>query len=162
MQYGFNLVWSEDDAGFIATCPDFPGLSAFGETAEEALAEAKIALELFIESFAEAGDELPEPTQMTDYSGQVRFRMPKSLHRSLAQQSKAEGVSLNTWMVTLLSGSNSSSMLADKVCSKIERVEKAINTQNGAMESITINQKADYNFKLIEGGLHGKAKSVLN
>lgn len=61
-EYGFKLLWSEEDQGFIATCPDFPGLSAFGETREEVLAEATSALDLFIESLTASGEPLPKPT----------------------------------------------------------------------------------------------------
>lgn len=46
----FNIVWSAEDDGFIATCPEFPGLSAFGETLEEVAREAKIVLDLFYQS----------------------------------------------------------------------------------------------------------------
>ena len=54
--YQFNLTWSEEDETYIATCPEFYGLSAFGESPEDALSEAKVALELFIESYKEDGD----------------------------------------------------------------------------------------------------------
>ena len=43
-KYGFDIFWSDEDKGYIATCPDFPSLSAFGETEEEALQEAKTAM----------------------------------------------------------------------------------------------------------------------
>jgi predicted RNase H-like HicB family nuclease len=32
--YGFDIFWSEGDGGYSATCPDFSGLSAFGESEE--------------------------------------------------------------------------------------------------------------------------------
>jgi hypothetical protein len=38
-RYSFNIEWSDEDEEYIATCPAFPGLSAFGETEEEALSE---------------------------------------------------------------------------------------------------------------------------
>ena len=79
----------------------FPVFPPLGETPQEALSEASVALELFIES-TEAGDKLPKPTESIDYSGQIRVRMPKTLHSSLARKAKKEGVSLNTWMITLL------------------------------------------------------------
>ncbi|BCA78993.1 type II toxin-antitoxin system HicB family antitoxin [Desulfuromonas sp. KJ2020] len=105
-KYGFRFLWSDEDSGFIVTCPDFPGFSAFGETTENALEEANIALDLLVESLRTAGTALPEPTKAADYSGQVRLRMPKSLHRSLVQRAEMEGVSLNTWLITLLSERN--------------------------------------------------------
>lgn len=39
-----------------------------------------------------------------DYSGQLRLRIPQSLHRQLALAADQEGVSLNTLLVHLLSG----------------------------------------------------------
>ncbi len=60
--YGFDVFWSEEDGGYIATCPDFPGLSAFGETEEEALSEGKAALRLFLESMQSEGKRAPSAT----------------------------------------------------------------------------------------------------
>lgn len=60
--YSFNVFWSDEDAAYIAVCPEFPGLSAFGETAEQALTEMKLALELAMETYQEEGWTLPEPT----------------------------------------------------------------------------------------------------
>lgn len=66
-QYSFNLAWSDEDNDFVATCPEFPGLSAFGPTRQEALAEGEIALGLMIETCKEDGITLPEPKKV-DYS----------------------------------------------------------------------------------------------
>lgn len=37
------------------------------------------------------------------FSGQFRVRLPKSLHEKLTEQAMREGVSLNTYVITLLS-----------------------------------------------------------
>lgn len=60
-KYALQIFWSEDDEAFVAVCREFPGLSAFGETREEALREAQIALDLMIETYREKGISLPEP-----------------------------------------------------------------------------------------------------
>lgn len=160
--YGFNLLWSEEDQGFIATCPDFPGLSAFGETPEEALSEARTALELFIASLKASGDELPKPTECVDYSGQIRLRMPKTLHSSLAYKADKEGVSLNTWLITLLAERNATSKLVDKVCSKIDCVEKAIHVHRAETRQIRIQQETSYTPQSIKGGEYGKVTPYFN
>lgn len=98
-KYSFNIAWSEEDGEFVATCPAFPGLSALGETEAEALAEAKIALGLFIKTCEARGIPLPEPQVAQDYSGQLRARLPKSLHRQAAQMAEADGISLNQFIV---------------------------------------------------------------
>lgn len=98
-KYSFSIVWSEEDGEYVATCPAFPGLSALGETEEEALAEAKVALDLFIKTCKERGIPLPEPELAQDYSGQFRVRLPKSLHRQAAQMAASDGESLNQFVV---------------------------------------------------------------
>ncbi len=60
--YGFKVFWSDEDKGYIATCPDFPGLSAFGESENDALAEGKTALRLFLESLQAEGKRAPKVT----------------------------------------------------------------------------------------------------
>ncbi len=60
-RYAIQIFWSEEDESFIAICHEFPGLSAFGETREEALHEAQIALDLMIETYQENSISLPEP-----------------------------------------------------------------------------------------------------
>lgn len=36
----------------------------------------------------------------TDYSGQTRLRMGPEMHADVARAAAAEGVSINTWLVT--------------------------------------------------------------
>lgn len=102
-QYSINIAWSDEDKGYIATIPEFKNLSAFGNTYEEALNEAKIVLEGYIESLESEGIPLPGPFKLCEYSGQTRLRMPKDLHKSLVLTAQKQGVSLNTYIVTLLS-----------------------------------------------------------
>lgn len=63
-KYAIHIFWSEEDEGFIAVCDEFPGLSAFGESREEALSEAQIALDAIIEAYRESGLTIPEPQSM--------------------------------------------------------------------------------------------------
>ena len=44
-----------------------------------------------------------EPDSLKDYSGQFKLRIPRSLHRSLAEHSQREGISMNQYCVYLLS-----------------------------------------------------------
>jgi len=94
-KYSFTFHWSEEDEAFVALCPSFPGLSAFGDTPQEALEEAETALELFVEEYQAEGKPLPEPQSLQGYSGQMSLRMPASLHAQLAARADVEGVSMN-------------------------------------------------------------------
>lgn len=101
--YGFNVIWSDEDEAYVATCPAFPDLSAFGESPEEALEEGRVVLGLFIEEYEADAVPLPEPTTLSQYSGRCLVRMSKSLHATLAALASQEGVSLNQLMVQTLS-----------------------------------------------------------
>jgi len=60
-KYAIHLFWSDEDDAFIAVCDEFPGLSAIGETREDALREAQVALDLMIETYDKSGIPLPLP-----------------------------------------------------------------------------------------------------
>ena len=93
---------NEEGSGYLAEFPDLPGCIADGETVEEALHEAEDALQAWLATAKEFGDEIPQPSAATQYSGQWRLRLPKSLHAALALRANREGVSLNMLAVTLL------------------------------------------------------------
>ena len=59
--YEIIIYWSGDDAAFVAEVPELPGCLAHGDTYEGALANAKQAIQLWIESAREFGREVPEP-----------------------------------------------------------------------------------------------------
>jgi predicted RNase H-like HicB family nuclease len=56
-----EIFYSSEDEGYIAVFPELAGLSAFGETEEEALKEAKIAMGLWLETAKKEGREIPSP-----------------------------------------------------------------------------------------------------
>jgi len=96
-------VSAEDGGGYLVSFPDLPGCIADGKTPEEALHEAQDAMESWIATALEFGDQIPTPSKtITEFSGQWRMRAPKSLHAALSIRAKEEGVSLNTMALTLL------------------------------------------------------------
>ena len=59
--YHINIFYSEADGGYIADVPDLAACSAFGETAQEALAEVLRAKAVWIEAAKAAGKPIPPP-----------------------------------------------------------------------------------------------------
>ena len=59
--YHINIFWSADDECYIADLPDLVYCTAFGDTPEAALAELRIARELWLETAREAGRPIPPP-----------------------------------------------------------------------------------------------------
>ena len=94
------ILERHDDQGtyWVARVAELPHCLIHGDTAEEAIREIEEVKVDWIKSNLEDGLPVPEPTS-TNYSGQIRVRMPPSLHQLLAQRASNEGVSLNQYMV---------------------------------------------------------------
>ena len=111
MPYRMEIVEDSDEGGFVASYPDLPGCISCGETVEaeikkaapSAAANAQDAKRAWLEAAMEDGIAIREPDSLDDYSGQFKLRIPKSLHRSLAEHSQREGISMNQYCVYLLS-----------------------------------------------------------
>lgn len=99
---------AEDGGGFVFTMPDLPGLLADGSTADEAVADGREAFLSVVSAWADLGRPLPEPTLTAadlapvDASGKFITRVPRSLHLRLAARARAEGVSLNALVMSLI------------------------------------------------------------
>jgi antitoxin HicB len=102
--YSARIIWSEEDEGYVASVPELDGVSAFGETLELAVEELGVAREVWLEAL-EREPVAPPPFTLPQRSGQFRVRLPRSLHDWLAERADVEGVSLNTFVVQLLSES---------------------------------------------------------
>lgn len=60
-KYETILYWSNEDSAFIAEVPELPGCIAHGTSREEALANANEAIQLWLDTAKEFGDQIPEP-----------------------------------------------------------------------------------------------------
>ena len=102
LPYPLELIPDPDEGGFVASYPDLPGCLTIGETAQQAVANAADAKRAWLEAAIEDGIDINEPDSLRDYSGQFKLRIPKSLHKSLAEHSKREGISMNQYCLYLL------------------------------------------------------------
>ena len=59
--YHINIFWSDEDGGYVADIPDLEACSAFGATAEEALAEVEKAREAWLDVARKEGKPIPPP-----------------------------------------------------------------------------------------------------
>jgi len=53
------LLRKEPEGGYTVIVPSLPGCVTYGDTVEEAIKMAKEAVELYIESLKEHGEEIP-------------------------------------------------------------------------------------------------------
>ena len=110
LNYYMNLKYTtqiteiavEDGSGYLIEIPLLKGCVSDGETIAEALENIK---EVKVEWFAYMLDNdlpIPEPIDITKYSGKFVVRIPKSLHKTISEQSKMEGLSLNQYVANSL------------------------------------------------------------
>ena len=102
LSYRMEIIRDSDEGGFVASYPDLPGCITCGETEAEALKNALDAKKAWLEAALEENIEIPEPDSLEAYSGQFKLRLPRSLHRALAEHSQREGISMNQYCVYLL------------------------------------------------------------
>jgi predicted RNase H-like HicB family nuclease len=55
------IYWSNDDNAFVAEVPELAGCMADGATYQEALANAEVVIQEWIETASELGRAIPEP-----------------------------------------------------------------------------------------------------
>ena len=103
MNYRMEIVEDKDEGGFVVSFPELPGCITCGDTIETAIANAVDAKKSWLQTALEYGITIHEPDSLEEYSGQFKLRIPRSLHRSLAEHSKREGISMNQYCVYLLS-----------------------------------------------------------
>ncbi len=103
IEYPFEIrpLSKDEGGGYAITFPDLPGCRSDGATPEEAIENGRDALASWLEVAREFGDRIPKP--FSAVSGRFVQRVPRSLHAQLIAQAQAEGVSLNTLVVSLVS-----------------------------------------------------------
>jgi len=67
----YPISLEDDDASVMATCPDFPELTTFGDDRDEALARAVDALEEAIAARIHSGQDIPSSS-----AGEIRVMVP--------------------------------------------------------------------------------------
>jgi len=107
LPYHITLVRDEDvegDVAWVASVDELPGCISQGDSAEEAAEMIREAMEAWLDVALQHGDPIPQPRRTDQYSGQFVLRIPSGLHQQLDLDARAEGVSLNQFVATLLAG----------------------------------------------------------
>lgn len=97
------IVEPDPEEGIFIHYPDLPGCMTQVDTYEEVIPAAEEIKRLWIQAAWNSGWPIPEPAEVTDFSGKFNVRIPRSLHRRLAEQAEVECVSLNQLVVSYLS-----------------------------------------------------------
>jgi antitoxin HicB len=103
LDYRIEVVKDEAENGYVLSIPDLKGCVTCADDLDSGMALLADAKEQWIQAAIDCGYEIPEPNTANSYSGQFKLRLPKSLHKELAEESKREGISMNQYCVYLLS-----------------------------------------------------------
>ena len=102
LPYRMEIIPDTIEGGFAVRFPELPGCLTCADTMDEAVRNAEDCKREWLAAAIEDRTPIPEPMTDEDYSGQFKLRIPKSLHKSLAEHSKAEGISMNQYCLYLL------------------------------------------------------------
>lgn len=115
-------VYTAPEGGYVAEIEDLPGCITEGETLEEVFQRIEDTRRAWIEIQYEDGSEIPLPRTEQRYSGKFVVRIPKGLHRQLAEEAKRQGVSLNQYVETILATKATLKDFADQVTERLEEL----------------------------------------
>ncbi len=162
LEYYLGLAYTrelipEPEGGWFVRIKELPGCMSQGETPEEAMIMIDDAMAGWVESALEHGAPVPEPRGDEDYSGKFVVRVPKSLHRKIADAAEMDGVSLNQWIVAALaealgvSSTGSSAVGKDPELSKLlSRVVARANQNQYDQFTKTIREWAEENIYRVD------------
>ena len=108
LPYRMEVIPDTAEGGYVVRFPELPGCLTCADTLEEAIRNAADCKKEWLAAAMEDGIDIPEPASEDEYSGQFKLRIPKSLHKSLAEHSKAEGISMNQYCLYLLAKNDAS------------------------------------------------------
>lgn len=114
LPYTIELI-PDPEGGYAVAVKELPGCISQGDTAEEAMVMIRDAMAGWIEIALEDGMPIPEPRPEESYSGKFVVRVPKSLHRRLAEESENEGVSLNQYINLALASALAGAVSGERV-----------------------------------------------
>jgi predicted RNase H-like HicB family nuclease len=67
-KYEIIIFWSDEDQAYIAEVPELPGCMADGRTYQEALANAEVIIQEWIQTATELGRSIPQPRGRLRYA----------------------------------------------------------------------------------------------
>lgn len=96
------VITPSPEGTYSVKIPDLPGCITQVDNRAELLDMIEDAKKCWLEAALDLGENIDEPADDKDFSGRFNLRIPKSLHKKLAESAKADGVSLNQMALYLI------------------------------------------------------------
>lgn len=133
---------------FVATVSELKDVEEFGDTPAEAYSLAIETITLAYQLFLEKGLAFPEPNikeVKDECSGRVTLRLPKSLHAKAINTAKNEGVSLNSFLCSIISEAIGRFDSVSHFIAKIENITKNLEASLSKRSSNLVKDNLNYN-----------------
>ncbi len=95
--YEIIIYWSRDDEAFIAEVPELPGCMADGKSYQEALSNAEIIIQEWIETATELNRPVPEPGRRR----KIGLDMPDDLLISVTAEVGRREKTVSEWIIDI-------------------------------------------------------------
>lgn len=99
--YKFTLELGEDGV-WTSGVLEMPNVISEGDTPDEAIANVKEALRDIILLYLEDGQNIPEPFETREYSGQMYLRLSPDIHQRATMLAAERKMSLNRWLAAAI------------------------------------------------------------
>jgi predicted RNase H-like HicB family nuclease len=93
----------DEEGGYVGSILEFPGCFAEGESGGEVMERLNEAARSWIEAALETGYEIREPVSFEGCSGKIALRIPRNLHKQVAELAELEETSVNQLILTAIS-----------------------------------------------------------
>ena len=100
--YTYRVEWSPATDEYAGRCVEFPTLSRWAPTAQEALISINQAVDEHVAERRREQFDVPAPLTERQYSGKFVVRTSPALHARLAVEAAEQNVSMNQWVVQKL------------------------------------------------------------
>jgi len=155
INYYLNLPWEikikripeEEGGGWVASIPLLGEWTCIGDgdTREEALKELDERLKKIIKDYLKKGIEIPEPKEEEEknkeYSGRILLRIPAQLHYILAKQAELNKMSLNSYLVYLLSLNLGLDFITKQLNKINDKISKLFKEETEELEVVEFQEK---------------------
>ena len=139
-KYSLQIIWSDEKEAYVAMVSEIPQVTQSAGTIQEAVQKIDLAMSAYLEEKWNRCEPAPPPRRLESYSGQFRLRLPRTLHAALAKDAETEGVSLNTYILHLLSDCNARKQSRRQVAA-VQRVQvrKTVQFMHKRVANITVS-----------------------
>jgi predicted RNase H-like HicB family nuclease len=115
LPYKMEIEPDIKNGGYILSFPELQDCVTCADSLEQAVAKAEDCKKAWFTAAIKDGTKIDEPNSMHRFSGQFKLRIPISLHKSLSEHAKAEGVSMNQYCMYLLTMNDKENILRNEM-----------------------------------------------